>query len=65
MHAARAAAKQLNKLLFRHLLSNLLSARSLFSPKGASKMLRATGHARMAMVKAPLVAARGAREGSG
>ena len=28
-------------------LSNLLSARSLLSHKGASKMLRATGHARM------------------
>ena len=28
-------------------LSNLLSACSLLSPKGASKMLRATGHARM------------------
>ena len=33
------------------LLSNLLSARSLLShsSKGASKMLRATGHARMVM----------------
>ena len=34
-------------------LSNLLSARSLLShaPKGASKMLRATGHARMASAR--------------
>ena len=30
-----------------NVLSNLLSACSLLSPKGASKMLRATGHARM------------------
>ena len=32
---------------FPPMLSNLLSARSLLSHKGASKMLRATGHARM------------------
>ena len=32
-----------------YFLSNLLSARSLLS-KGASKMLRATGHARMVML---------------
>ena len=31
----------------RRVLSNLLSARSLLSHKGASKMLRATGHVRM------------------
>ena len=35
------------RALVKPALSNLLSARSLLSHKGASKMLRATGHARM------------------
>ena len=58
-HAARAAANVIQPVV-----------RSFASlTKGASKMLRATGHARMVTAnakqlnKAPLVAARGAREG--
>ena len=40
-------------------LSNLLSARSLLSHKGASKMLRATGHARMVTLRGTRHAKRG------
>ena len=44
---SHASAKIKNHYFRISRLSNLLSARSLLSHTGASKMLRATGHARM------------------
>ena len=49
---SRARRNQAINNLLARALSNLLSARSLLSHKGASKMLRATGHARMVSPRA-------------
>ena len=49
MRGARIVGEDSSLLSFTlFLLSNLSSARSLLFPKGAWKMLRATGHVRMA-----------------